>query len=226
MSEVLKLQNINQSFFQGKNELKVLSNLKLTLKRGEKVAIVGSSGSGKSSLLHIAGLLEKPLSGNIIICGKNAAESNDKVRTIIRKTSLGFVYQNNFLLPEFTAFENILIPQLINNTNIKLAKKRTLELLRSIQMHDRADHRPSELSGGEQQRIAIARSIANFPEIIIADEPTGNLDSLTGKITIDLLLSLAKNIGMTILVATHDMKIANRMDRVLKLDNGVLINVN
>ena len=226
MSEVLKLQGINQSFYQGREEIKVLKELRLTMKKGEKVAIVGSSGSGKSSLLHIAGLLDRPISGKVIVCGKNASYLKDSTRTFIRKTSIGFVYQSHFLLPEFSALENILIPQLINNTNINLAKKRSFELLKNIQMENRANHKPGELSGGEQQRVAIARALSNYPEIIIADEPTGNLDSSTGKIIIDLFLVLAKEIDMSVLVATHDMKIAHKMDRVLKLEKGVLVSVN
>jgi lipoprotein-releasing system ATP-binding protein len=218
----LSLSGIKRTFVQGDRRLEVLRGITLDLKPGEIVALVGQSGSGKSTLLHIAGLLERPDEGDIRIDGKSAGAAADRERTALRRRFLGFIYQYHHLLPEFSAIENVMLPQMLNGRARSAARARAAELLAMVQLKDRSDHRPSRLSGGEQQRVAIARAIANSPRVLLADEPTGNLDAATADTVFQQLLSLVRNTGMAALVATHNPELAARMDRVVTLRDGVL----
>jgi lipoprotein-releasing system ATP-binding protein len=186
-------------------------------------ALVGPSGSGKSTLLHIAGLLETPDAGEVVIGGRNCGELSDRERTAIRLKELGFVYQFHHLLPEFTARENVMLPQRISGVSRRKARAQAEELLGRLGMGERLDHRPSRLSGGEQQRVAVARALANHPRILLADEPTGNLDPKTAKLVLDELVSLARAEGVAALVATHNLQLAAKMDRALLLQDGRLL---
>jgi len=203
--------------------LEVLRGVNFKLSVGEMVALVGPSGSGKSTLLQIAGLLEKPLSGNIFVNGIITNDLDDDRLTEIRRQQLGFVYQYHHLLAEFTARENIIIPQLIAQTDKGTARNRADDLLSIMGLAERADHRPARLSGGEQQRVAIARALANDPRILLADEPTGNLDPVTADEVFLLLTELAQNFGVGVLIATHNLRLAKRMDRIVHLAEGVLL---
>lgn len=219
---ILNLSGITRTFKQGRTRLDVLKGVDLTMNEGEIVALVGPSGSGKSTLLHIAGLLEKPDSGTVEICGEMAGALNDDKRTTIRREKMGFVYQYHHLLPEFTALENITIPQIIAGLPKGEAVARASQLLESLGLSARATHRPARLSGGEQQRVAIARAIANAPKLILADEPTGNLDPATADQVFDMLLQLVRGAGVAALIATHNPLLAARMDRTVSLDDGHL----
>ncbi len=218
----LSLRDIKRTFVQGDRRLEVLRGVSLDLRPGEIVALVGQSGSGKSTLLHIAGLLERPDEGDIIVEGKSAGSANDRERTALRRRVLGFVYQYHHLLPEFSAIENVMLPQMLNGRSRGQARTHAAELLAMVQLKDRSDHRPGRLSGGEQQRVAIARAIANAPRVLLADEPTGNLDSSTADTVFRQLLSLVRDTGMAALVATHNPDLAARMDRTVTLKDGVL----
>jgi lipoprotein-releasing system ATP-binding protein len=218
----LSLRDIKRTFVQGDRRLEVLQGVSLDLRPGEIVALVGQSGSGKSTLLHIAGLLERPDEGDIIVDGKSAGAANDRERTALRRRVLGFVYQYHHLLPEFSAIENVMLPQMLNGRSRGQARAHAAELLAMVQLKDRSDHRPGRLSGGEQQRVAIARAIANAPSVLLADEPTGNLDSSTADTVFRQLLSLVRDTGMAALVATHNHDLAARMDRTVTLKDGVL----
>ena len=220
---VLRLEDITRTYRQGSKTLRIFEGLGLEIFPGELVALVGPSGSGKSSLLHIAGLLEAPDSGKVEIDGRDCAALNDVERTAIRRTEIGFIYQFHHLLPEFTALENVMMPQIINGLDKTEAVRRSHELLDMLDIDARADHRPAELSGGEQQRVAIARAVANAPGILLADEPTGNLDPATSGRVYRQLVELARQAGLAALVATHNHELAARMDRQLILDNGHLI---
>ena len=222
MSEILELKNIKQYFFQGKNKVSVLEKLNLTIKRSSKIAIMGASGSGKSSLLNIASLMEIPKSGEIFFLGKNVLAFSDNTKSDIRKSSIGYLHQRNPLLAEFNAFENIYISLLLNNFNKKYARERSNELLDTVGMLERAKHLPSSMSGGEQQRIAIARAIGSNPELIIADEPTGNLDYKNSLKIINELIKVSNNNNTALLLATHDDLVADKMDTIYKLTNGNL----
>jgi lipoprotein-releasing system ATP-binding protein len=222
MSEILTLNNITQFFFQGSNKVEVLKNLDLNIPRATKIAIIGSSGSGKSSLLNIASLLQTPKVGNIFIMGKNASKLNDNHKSHLRRKNIGYIYQQNSLLMEFTAFENIYLALLLNKFNAGYAKEKAMELLKLVKLEERAKHKPSSLSGGEQQRVAIARAISNSPEIIIADEPTGNLDKTNSNNIINELLKISAINKTSLLLATHDLSIAKKMDKIYKLQDGVL----
>jgi len=222
MSDILELKNIEQYFFQGKNKVSVLEKLNLTVKRSSKIAIMGASGSGKSSLLNIASLMEIPKSGEIYFLGKNVLVFSDNTKSDIRKSSIGYLHQRNPLLAEFNAFENIYISLLLNNLNKKYARERANELLDAVGMLGRAKHLPSSMSGGEQQRIAIARAIGNNPELVIADEPTGNLDNKNSLKIINQLIKVSNNNNTALLLATHDDLVADKMDTVYKLTNGNL----
>ncbi|MEM8647706.1 MAG: ABC transporter ATP-binding protein, partial [Pseudomonadota bacterium] len=191
--------------------------------RGEMVALVGPSGAGKSSLLHIAGLLEAPDSGEVFIDGLEVAHSSDKVRTEVRRAEIGFVYQFHHLLPEFDALENVMMPQLILGQGKTAAKARASELLDRLGLGGRMDHRPTELSGGEQQRVAIARAVANKPKVLLADEPTGNLDPRTADGVYEEFLRMIADEGLTALIATHNMELAAQMHRVVRMENGQLV---
>jgi lipoprotein-releasing system ATP-binding protein len=218
----LSLRDVKRTFVQGDRRLEVLQGVSLDLRPGEIVALVGQSGSGKSTLLHIAGLLERPDEGDIIVEGKSAGAVNDRERTALRRRVLGFVYQYHHLLPEFSAIENVMLPQMLNGQSRGQARSHAAELLAMVQLKDRSDHRPGRLSGGEQQRVAIARAVANAPRVLLADEPTGNLDSSTADTVFRQLLSLVRDTGMAALVATHNPELAARMDRTVTLKDGVL----
>jgi lipoprotein-releasing system ATP-binding protein len=218
----LSLRDIKRTFVQGDRRLEVLKGITLDLKPGEIVALVGQSGSGKSTILHIAGLLERPDEGDIVVDGKSAGTAGDRERTVMRRQFLGFVYQYHHLLPEFSAIENVMLPQMLNGRSRAEARRRATELLAMVQLKERADHRPGRLSGGEQQRVAIARAVANAPRVLLADEPTGNLDSSTADAVFRQLLGLVRETGMTALVATHNPELAGRMDRTVTLKDGVL----
>jgi lipoprotein-releasing system ATP-binding protein len=221
-NSVLELRSITRSFSQGGERLDVLRGINLTVKRGEIVALVGASGSGKSTLLQIAGLLDTPTSGEIMIGGLNASRASDNERTRLRLKHLGFVYQFHHLLPEFTARENIAMPQMIASVPYGKATTHADALLSSLGLAARGSHRPAQLSGGEQQRVAIARALASSPSLILADEPTGNLDPYTAESVFAMFVSLAKSRGLSALVATHNLDLAHRMDRVLTLQNGAI----
>ena len=222
---VLKLDGLKRSFRQGTREITVLSGASAELMPGQAVALVGPSGAGKSTLLHIAGLLETPDEGHVIVNGRDCARMDDDQRTRVRRTDMGFVYQFHQLLPEFSALENVVLPQMILGKTRKAAEARARELLASMGLAERVDHRPAELSGGEQQRTAIARGIANAPKLLLADEPTGNLDPTTSERVFRELVELIHSTGVAALIATHNMDLARRMDRVLRLADGQLVEV-
>lgn len=220
---VLELSKLTRSFSQGEDRLDILKNADLSIQPGEIVALVGPSGAGKSTLLQTAGLLERPDEGEILIDGTATTKLSDREKTRLRRNHLGFVYQYHHLLPEFSALENIVIPQMINTKSKKEAEVRARELLDAVSLGKRAHHRPAELSGGEQQRIAIARALANKPKLLLADEPTGNLDPATSDHVFNLLLNEVRKEGLAALIATHNPTLAQRMDRIVKLENGHLI---
>ena len=218
---VLELASIKKSFSKGSsNKIEVLKGVDLQLFPGEIVALVAPSGAGKSTLLQIAGLLDKPLSGKIFIDGQEIQNESDNQLTMIRRREIGFVYQFHHLLPEFSSRENIDLPQLSNGVPSKDAQLRSNELLDLVNLANRSDHRPAELSGGEQQRIAICRALANKPKIILADEPTGNLDQNTTLSVFESLLKIVKKTNLAALIATHNLDLAKRMDRVVELIDG------
>ena len=221
--EVLRLDAITRLYREGEGQLEVFSGLSLALKPGEIVALVGPSGAGKSSLLHIAGLLEAPTSGEITIEGVATSKLADGMRTRIRRESVGFVYQAHHLLPEFDALENVMLPQMIAGTARKDAAVEAERLLTVLGLGKRLTHRPSQLSGGEQQRVAIARALANKPKILLADEPTGNLDPKTSGGVFEALIAITRAQGLAALIATHNFELASRMDRALLLHQGKLI---
>jgi len=218
---VLELASIKKSFSKGSsNKIEVLKGVDLQLFPGEIVALVAPSGAGKSTLLQIAGLLDKPLSGKIFIDGQEIQNKSDNQLTMIRRQEIGFVYQFHHLLPEFSSRENIDLPQLANGFPSKDAQRRSNELLDLVNLSNRSNHRPAELSGGEQQRIAICRALANKPKIILADEPTGNLDQNTTLSVFESLLKIVKKTNLAALIATHNLDLAKRMDRVVELIDG------
>lgn len=220
---VLELRGIVQTFRQGTTNLEVLKGADLAIAPGEMVALVGPSGAGKSTLLQIAGLLEKPLAGEVAIGGRAAGSLRDDERTRIRREKLGFVYQYHHLLPEFSALENVMLPQMVARRSRREARKRAEALLRTLGLGERLTHRPARLSGGEQQRVAIARAMANSPAILMADEPTGNLDPGTADGVFRQLVELVHDTGLGALVATHNLELAGRMDRVVELRDGVIV---
>ena len=224
MSRVaLELKGVQQRFRQaGNGFLEVIREADLKLERGEMVALVGPSGSGKSTLLHIAGLLEHQAEGDVIINGTATRELSDDKRTELRRTTMGFVYQYHHLLPEFSALENVVLPQMIAGKSRSEARVRATELLQRVGLGERLDHRPAKLSGGEQQRVAVARALANAPAIVLADEPTGNLDVHTADGVFDMLAQMVRADRVAALIATHNMEIARRMDRVVTIRDGVL----
>jgi len=219
----LELRGIARSYPEGKGVLEVFSGLDLTVRSGEIVALVGQSGSGKSSLLHIAGLLEQPTAGDVFIAGQKCNGLDDMARTRIRRIGIGFVYQFHHLLPEFTALENVMMPQMIAGATPEAAAQRAREVLGKLGLAARLEHRPAELSGGEQQRVAIARAIANRPLLLLADEPTGNLDPATAAQVQEELLRLIREEGLGALVATHNLDLAGGMSRIARLAGGRII---
>ncbi len=221
MSEAaLELRGVSRTFHQGGRDIEVLRDVGMSLVPGEIVALVGPSGAGKSTLLHIAGLLERPDSGNVMIGREDASTLPEAERTRLRRGTLGFVYQFHHLLPEFSALENIMLPQMIAGISRAEARSRAGELLDMVGLGDRATHRPGQLSGGEQQRIAIARSVANAPAVLLADEPTGNLDPETASGVFGQMLKLVRGAGLAALIATHNHDLAAQMDRTLQLRDG------
>jgi lipoprotein-releasing system ATP-binding protein len=220
---VLQLAGIVRTFQQGKARLIVLRGVNLKVHAGEIIALVGPSGAGKSTLLHIAGLLEKPDEGEVIIDGQACGGMSDEERTKTRRHHLGFVYQYHHLLPEFSALENVAIPQIIAGTPRPKARTQARELLACLGLKERESHRPARLSGGEQQRVAIARAVANVPKVLLADEPTGNLDPDTASEVFDMLVGLARGAKLAAVIATHNPELAKRMDRLVRLEHGVLV---
>ena len=221
MSDIaLRLDGIGRTFRQGGRELRVLDGASLDVPAGEIVALVGPSGAGKSTLLQIAGLLERPDQGDVLIAGKSSAGMSEAERTITRRTSLGFVYQYHHLLPEFSAEENIMLAQMIAGKTKAVARQRARELLDMLGLADRASHRPARLSGGEQQRVAIARAVANLPRVLLADEPTGNLDPKTADRVFAHLMQITREARIGVLLATHNLALAANMDRAVTLSEG------
>lgn len=220
----LRLTDLTKSYNAGKpNEVQVLQGASLDVAPGEVTALVAPSGAGKSTLLHIAGLLDTATGGTVTINGTDMTGLSDRKRTAVRRASVGFIYQFHHLLPEFTALENIVLPQLANGFDDKAAKDRAMTLLDRVGVAERADHRPAALSGGEQQRVAFCRALANAPTLLLADEPTGNLDPETSDRVFDALMSLVRDTGMAALIATHNLDLAARMDRQVRLQGGILV---
>ncbi len=219
---ILSAKDIVKNFIQGDRTIKVLNQATLEIKSGEILALVGPSGSGKSTFLQIAGLLEKPDEGEIIINGINCSNADDKTRTNIRKNEIGVIYQFHHLLPEFSALENVVIPQMLKSVSKKQAQEKAQELLTIMGLAHRLNHRPAELSGGEQQRVAISRALINKPSLLLADEPTGNLDPHTAEDVYNLLLTTARLQQVAILFVTHNMELAKRATRVVKIIDGTL----
>jgi lipoprotein-releasing system ATP-binding protein len=222
---LLRINGLEKTFVQGNNSLTVLNNLKMNLEGGEIVALVGPSGAGKSTLLQLIGLLDTPTSGEIIINGHDVSQLNDADRTKLRREFMGFVYQFHYLQPEFNALENVMIPQMIAGKTKAKAKEIAKEFLVMMGLEERLDHRPARLSGGEQQRVAIARALANGPSILLADEPTGNLDPETSEFVFNMLMDLVRQTGIGALIATHNMDLADQMDRILELQSGRLLSL-
>ena len=223
MAEMLRLENVSRLYKEGDGQLEIFTDLNMSLQAGEIVALVGQSGVGKSSLLHMAGLLEAPSSGEIYIDGVAASRLPEQERTRIRRDMIGFVYQAHHLLPEFDALENVVLPQMIAGKSRAEAAVEAGRLLTALGLGERLTHRPAQLSGGEQQRVAIARALANKPRILLADEPTGNLDPRTSGGVFDALLAITRAEGLAALIATHNFKLAARMDRSLVLQQGALV---
>jgi lipoprotein-releasing system ATP-binding protein len=223
MNDALRLEGIEKRYHAGRpNEITVLAGVDFTLAGGEVCALVAPSGAGKSTLLHIAGLLDTPDAGRVIVAGDDLTGKSDRARTRARRRRIGFIYQFHHLLPEFSAAENVALPQRADGRGTAEARKRAIDLLGRVGLSHRVDHRPAELSGGEQQRVAFCRALANGPGLLLADEPTGNLDPGTSDAVFDVLLDLVRETGMAALIATHNLELAARMDRMLRLDGGRL----
>jgi lipoprotein-releasing system ATP-binding protein len=220
---MLFLHGVERRYHQGDETLDVLTGVDLSIWKGQSVALVAPSGAGKSTLLHIAGLLEHPDRGEVYVDGAPTAALSDRERTRIRRNEIGFVYQSHRLLPEFTALENVMLPQMIRGLHRTEARKRAVELLGYLGLRQRLEHRPAELSGGEQQRVAIARAVANAPRVLLADEPTGNLDVHTAERVFGALTQLVRASGLATIIATHNMDLAARMDRRVTLQEGRVV---
>ena len=218
----LELRGVRRVFKQAGTELRVLNGVDLVLRAGEIVALVGPSGAGKSTMLHIAGLLERPDGGAVLIGGEDCGSLSDDRRTMLRRAEIGFVYQFHHLLPEFSALENVMLPQMIAAVPRRQAREKAAGLLNHVGLAPRAGHRPARLSGGEQQRVAIARALANNPKILLGDEPTGNLDHTTGESVLETLVDLVRGTGLAALIATHNLDLARRLDRIVALEDGRL----
>src|SRR5205809_7772073 len=218
----LELREVRRVFRLAGTELKVLNGVDLALRPGEIVALVGPSGAGKSTLLHVAGLLERPDGGAVLIGGEDCGSLSDERRTLLRRSEIGFVYQFHHLLPEFSALENVMLPQMIAGIPRHRARGKAAELLDRVGLAPRAKHRPARLSGGEQQRVAIVRALANDPKILLADEPTGNLDHTTAEGVVETLLGIVRASGLAVLIATHNLDLARRLDRIVALEDGKL----
>jgi len=222
-SNVLELKGVGRHFLQGERDLVILDGADFTLRPGETVALVAPSGTGKSTLLQIAGLLEHPDEGEVVVSGRACEHLGDAERTAVRRSEIGFVYQFHHLLPEFSALENIRMPQLIAGLSRPEAKARAEQLLEYMRIGHRGDHRPAELSGGEQQRVAIARAVANAPSLLLADEPTGNLDPETAGYVFEALDALVRQSGLSAMIATHNHELASLMDRCVTLQDGKVV---
>lgn len=220
---VLSVRDIKKTFIEGGQPLHILRGGGFDLHRGEIIALVGQSGSGKSTLLQCVGLLDKPTAGSIIIGGASVQKMDEDMRTKIRRNKIGFVYQKHNLLGDFTALENVVLPMLANGVDDSTANARAMKLLRAANVAHRASHRPGEMSGGEQQRTAVARALANNPDILLADEPTGSLDPQHATAVFDLLMDLVRKNKMAMLFVTHDMNLAQRADRKITIDNGIVL---
>ena len=218
----LELRGVRRVFRSGGAEIVVLNGVDLALHPGEIVALVGPSGAGKSTLLHVAGLLERPDGGNVLISGAECGDLPDERRTLLRRSELGFVYQFHHLLAEFSALENVMLPQMIAGVSRARAREKAAALLAGVGLAARAGHRPARLSGGEQQRVAIVRALANDPKILLGDEPTGNLDHATGEGVMNTLIDLVRRTGLAALIATHNIELAHRLDRIVALEDGRL----
>jgi lipoprotein-releasing system ATP-binding protein len=218
----LELRGVRRVFRLAGTELRVLDSIDIALRSGEIVALVGPSGAGKSTLLHVAGLLERPDGGAVLIGGEDCGGLSDERRTLLRRSEIGFVYQFHHLLPEFSALENVMLPQMIAGVARRSARRKAAELLDRVGLAPRAQHRPARLSGGEQQRVAIVRALANDPGILLADEPTGNLDHATGDSVMGTLVDLVRHAGLAVLIATHNLDLARRLDRIVALEDGRL----
>ncbi len=224
MSDTLVLEGIEKVFARGKpSEVVVLRGASLTVAKGEVVALVAPSGAGKSTLLHIAGLLDTPDAGRVVLEARDMTGLGDRARTEARREQVGFIYQFHHLLPEFSALENVVIPQRANGVSVADAETRARDLLGRVGVAERADHRPATMSGGEQQRVAFCRALANGPHLLLADEPTGNLDPATSDRVFGALMELVRGTGMSALIATHNMELAARMDRVVRLNAGLVV---
>lgn len=222
MSDLVRISGLRRAFHQGGETIEVLRGIDLTVERGEIVALLGPSGSGKSTMLQAVGLLEGGFEGSIQIAEEEVAALDNDGRTRVRREMLGFVYQFHHLLPDFSAVENVMLPQLVRDSTEEVARGRATQLLISLGLGHRLTHRPSQLSGGEQQRVAVARALANQPKLVLADEPTGNLDEATADVVLDEFLSLVRGEGAAALVATHNERLASKMDRVVRLHDGRL----
>lgn len=221
-SQLLHIEDLHKSFTQGGKTLHVLHDINLAVEPGEIVALVGPSGAGKSTFLQLVGLLDTPTTGHILIGGEDMTRADDQKRTAYRRELIGFVYQFHYLQPEFTALENVVIPQMIGGSSRRAAEARGRKILSRLGLEHRFNHRPATLSGGEQQRVAISRALANAPSLLLADEPTGNLDPETSDIVFNEMLSLVRNVGIGAIIATHNMELAAKMDRVLILQGGTI----
>ncbi|MBS0235846.1 MAG: ABC transporter ATP-binding protein [Proteobacteria bacterium] len=217
---LLEMENVSKSYSAG---IDVLAGLDFQIEQGEVVAIIGPSGSGKSTFLKIAGLLDLPSTGAVRFAGRDCSKLTDAEQTLLRRKNLGFIYQQHCLLPEFTAMENLVIPQLICNFPVEEAHKRATLVLSGLNMQDKANSRPSQLSGGEQQRIAVLRGVINSPQLLLADEPTGNLDPHNSRLVVEVFLSLVRSIGLAVIIVTHNLAVAARADRIMELRDGKLM---
>jgi lipoprotein-releasing system ATP-binding protein len=224
-TEILKIDNVSRHYGAGETRLEILRDTSFSLRKGEIVGLVAPSGTGKSTLLHLAGLLERPDAGDVFINGASCGGLGDADRTAIRRSEIGFVYQFHHLLPEFSALENVMMPQMIGGLSPAVAAERAHQLLDYLRVGHRGEHRPAELSGGEQQRVAIARAVANAPLLLLADEPTGNLDPVTAHYVFEALEALVRQSGLAALIATHNHELASRMDRRVTLSEGQIVEV-
>tara|TARA_B100000029_G_scaffold516802_1_gene634600 strand:- start:2384 stop:3055 length:672 start_codon:yes stop_codon:yes gene_type:complete len=223
MSTIIKLKNVSKEFLEPRKNIVALKNINFNLKSGQCVGLLGPSGSGKTTLLQIAGLLDSQTKGEIFINNKKCDNLSEEKKNLIRKKNIGFVYQNFYLLDSFSALENVIIPQLINGINYKKAKKKAVEILSAFGLSNRLNNKPRELSAGEKQRVAISRAIANMPKIILADEPTGNLDKKNTDIVIKIIKDLVKNYKISFLIATHNLSLTKKFDNIIKLSNGRIL---
>ena len=224
-NDVIRAERLGKTYAEGSLHTQVFDGLDIAVAKGETVAILGASGAGKSTLLHLLGGLDVPSAGEVFVDGQRMSALSDAARGRLRNKSLGFVYQFHHLLPEFTALENVMLPQMIRGLGRKEATKRAEQLLAYMRLEERMHHLPSEMSGGEQQRVAIARAVANVPRLILADEPTGNLDPKTAHYVFDALQALVRSSGLAAVIATHNMDIADRMDRRITLSEGKIVEI-